>query len=101
MQHHPWLTGPIPFSAAFARFRPILEKTTSTAHGINSFHAFSFPVPTLRLFLSLTSETGSLEKAAVFIIEYEILYKDIPVLIVKIKPPGTLGLPSAREGADS
>ncbi|KAJ7089326.1 hypothetical protein B0H15DRAFT_885465 [Mycena belliarum] len=36
-----------------------------------------------------------------FVVEYEILYNNVPVLIVEIKPPGNLRLPSAREDADT
>ncbi|KAK6971404.1 hypothetical protein R3P38DRAFT_3142963 [Favolaschia claudopus] len=39
-------------------------------------------------------------QTADFVVEYEVHYKNIPVLIVEIKPPGNLRLPSAREEAD-
>ncbi|KAJ7108777.1 hypothetical protein C8R44DRAFT_857673 [Mycena epipterygia] len=44
--------------------------------------------------LSTSRETAD------FVVEYEILYNNVPVLIVEIKPPGNLRLPSAREEAD-
>ncbi|KAJ7629399.1 hypothetical protein DFH06DRAFT_1141027 [Mycena polygramma] len=34
-------------------------------------------------------------------LKYEVLHNDIPVLVVEIKPPGSLRLPSARKEADN
>ncbi|KAJ7656644.1 hypothetical protein B0H17DRAFT_360270 [Mycena rosella] len=56
--------------------------------------ASDFTVVPQSYLLSTSRETAD------FVVEYEILYNNVPVLIVEIKPPGNLRLPTAREEAD-
>ncbi|KAJ7367489.1 hypothetical protein DFH08DRAFT_979815 [Mycena albidolilacea] len=55
--------------------------------------ASDFTVAPQSYLLSTSRETADI------VVEYEIFYNNVPVLIVKIKPPGNLRLPSAREEA--
>ncbi|KAJ6486510.1 hypothetical protein C8R47DRAFT_1128647, partial [Mycena vitilis] len=57
--------------------------------------ASDFTVAPQSYLLSTSRETAD------FAVEYEILYNNVPVLIVEIKPPGNLRLPSAREEVDN